>query len=58
MEKNFIVKDSEIFEIAKKHSFRNSIGLIEEIALMFEEKFNFNFNRPINHYSLYDNKVF
>lgn len=50
MEKIFIVKDSEIFEIAKKHSFRNSIGLIEEIALMFEEKFNFNFNRPINHY--------
>ena len=48
--KKYIFKNSELFKIIKQHNFKNTTLLIEDLAILFEEKFNFILLRPLKLY--------
>ena len=50
LQKAYIVKNSEIFQIIQNHKFKNTQMLIEDIAGKFENIFNFILLRPLKLY--------
>ena len=47
LQKAYIVKNSEKFQIIQNHNFKNTQMLIEDIAGKFENIFNFILLRPL-----------